>query len=192
MGSVVYGIGVSLDGYMEGPDHDISWHVVDDELHEYFNDEYRAAGVFVHGRGVWEAMSGAWPAIADDPAQPDVYRDFAAVWVAKPKLVYSRTLTEVGWNSELRREVDPDEIRALAASTDGQIAVGGADLAATFFAHDLIDEVRLCLTPVLLGAGTPAFPAAGDRKRWELVEHRVFGGGVVLVRYVRGTADTHA
>jgi dihydrofolate reductase len=181
---------VSLDGYMEAPGHDISWHVVGDELHHHINETLAETGVFVHGRRSWELMASVWPTLDQDPSQPESMRAFAPIWRDMPKLVYSRTLTEVGWNAELRREVDPDEIRALKAAAGGDIVVGGANLAATFFAHDLVDELRLHVMPVLLGAGTPAFPAAGAVKHWQLAESRTFEGGVVMLRYERG--DTQA
>jgi dihydrofolate reductase len=185
MRKVVVLSSVSLDGYMEGPGHDISWHLVGDELHDDINETLVGMGAFIHGRRSWELMASVWPTLDQDLSQPASMRRFAPIWRDTPKIVYSRTLTEAGWNAEIRREVDPDEIRAMKAAEGGDIVVGGADLAATFFAHDLVDELRLHVMPVLLGAGTPAFPAAGLVKHWQLTETRTFDPGVVMLRYER-------
>jgi dihydrofolate reductase len=190
MRKVLVNMSVSLDGYVEAPGRDIDWHLVDDELHEHMNETLATMGAFIHGRVTWELMAAVWPTLDQDPTQPESMRRFAPIWRDMPKIVYSRTLTEAGWNAEIRREVDPGEIRALKAQDGGDIVVGGANLAATFFAHDLVDELRLFVVPVLLGAGTPMFPAAGDVKRWTLVENRAFGNGVVLLRYARGSDRT--
>jgi dihydrofolate reductase len=185
MRKILTNTSVSLDGYLEGPGHDISWHLVDEEVHDYLNEVLAGMGAFIHGRVTWELMSSVWPRLDEDPSMPAPMRRFAPIWRDMPKLVYSRTLTEAGWNAEIRTEVDPREIRALKAEEGGDIVVGGANLAATFFAHDLIDELRLLVMPVLLGAGTPVFPAGGEVKHWALAESRAFGNGVVLLRYER-------
>jgi dihydrofolate reductase len=188
MRKIVLGMSVSLDGYVEGPGRDIGWHLVDDELHEHFNETLAVMGGFIDGRVSWELMAASWPHLDEDPSQPAPMRAFAAIWRDMPKIVYSRTLREAGWNTEIRREVDPDEVRELKAQPGGDLALGGADLAATFLAHDLVDELSLYLNPILLGAGKPLFPAAGDVKRWRLAENRTFGNGVVLLRYARASA----
>ena len=190
MPKVVFSLSVSLDGYMEGPDRDISWHLIGAELHGHMNEWLGTAGAFLEGRVTWELMAAYWPTADQDPDASPEEREFAPIWRDTPKIVYSRTLTEAGWNTEIRREVDPDEVRAMAAAPGGDIVVGGPNLVATFLAHDLVDELRLYVNPVLLGAGTPMFPAAGDVKQWRLAENRTFGNGVVLLRYERGSART--
>jgi len=183
---------ISLDGYIEAPGGDISWHLVDDELHDHFNEVLGAMSAFIHGRVTWELMAAAWPPLDGDSDAPRPMREFAAIWRDMPKLAYSRTLQEAGWNTEIRREVDVEEIRALQAQPGGDISLGGADLAATFFARDLVDELRLYVVPVLLGEGKPLFPAAGELKTWRPAETRAFGNGVVLLRYERASTPGEA
>src|ERR1044072_1056272 len=114
---------------------------------------------FIHGRAAHELMAGYWPTADTDPQSPEVQREFARIWRDMPKLVFSRTLDRVDWNAELRREVDIAEIEQLKARSDGDITLGGADLAATFMRPDLIDEYHLCVHPVPVGAGRRLFPA---------------------------------
>ncbi|MCR3751026.1 dihydrofolate reductase family protein [Lentzea californiensis] len=169
---------VSLDGFMEGPGHDISWHVVDDELHEHFNTGLARMTRFIDGRRSHETMLETWPHTDDHPEWPQPMHDFGRIWRDMPKIVYSRTLDTTEWNTTVKREVVPDEIRALA----GDSMVGGAQLVGSFFEHDLIDEVRLYLNPVAIGEGTPFFkkPIA-----LALESTRAFGTGVVELIYGR-------
>jgi len=176
---------VSLDGYMEGPGRDISWHLVDEELHAYFNDYLAPMSAFLDGRVTHELMASVWPAAAEDPAEEPLMREFGRIWVDKPKILFSRTLDDTRWNTTVRREVDAAEIRALQAQPGGDMVVGGADLVDTFRKLDLIDGYRIFVHPVLVGAGTPFFKAADALTSLELVETRTFGNGVVLLRYDR-------
>jgi dihydrofolate reductase len=185
MRKIVLMMSVSLDGFMEGPHREIDWHLVDDELHGYFNEYLSTMGAFLHGRVTYELMADYWPAADEDPSSPAVIRDFARIWREMPKVVYSRTLERADWNSTVVREVVPAEVEALKAGSGGDLTLGGADLAAAFAAHDLIDEYHICVHPVLLGEGKPLFPRAADRKALRLVENRLFGNGVVLLRYAR-------
>jgi dihydrofolate reductase len=184
MGQIVVGLSVSLDGYFAGPAGELDWHRVDEELHQHFNDTSRAMSWFLDGRVMWELMAGYWPTADEDPTASPPEIEFAGIWRDMPKIVFSRTLTEAGWNTTIRRQVDPDEIRALAAEADGDLSVGGADLIASFVAHDLIDEWRIYVVPVVIGAGKPLW-APDTRLDLRLVEHRAFGNDVVLLRYRR-------
>jgi dihydrofolate reductase len=183
MRKIVVSLSVSLDGYIEGPDRDISWHLVDDELHQHFNDELRTMGGFISGRVTYELMAGYWPYADADPANPAPVREFAGIWRDMPKLAYSRTLRHADWNTTIKRDVDPDEIRALKALPGGDLALGGAELAAAFRAHDLVDEWRLYVNPILIGRGKPLFDEADTATKLRLAESRTFGSGVVLLRY---------
>ncbi|SEQ35360.1 dihydrofolate reductase family protein [Lentzea albida] len=169
---------VSLDGFFEGPDHDIDWHHMNDELHGHINAELAKFGTFVNGRRNHELMLGAWPHAEDHPEWPQAMRDFAPIWRNARKIVYSRTKHFTDWNSETRTEVDPDEIRRLP----GDVMVGGNELLQTFFEHDLVDEVRLYLNPVAIGAGTPFFRKPNALA---LKSTRAFGNGVVELIYGR-------
>ena len=185
MRTVVLFMSVSVDGFFEGPDRDISWHLVDDELHSHFNSELRAMGAFLDGRVTYELMAGFWPTADADPDSPEPVREFAGIWRDMPKIVFSRTLERADWNTTIWRDVVVEEIRALMAEPGGDLALGGADLAATFRRLDLIDEYRLYVHPVLLGRGTPLFRASDARRSLKIVESRTFGNGVVLLRYGR-------
>ncbi|WP_439656482.1 dihydrofolate reductase family protein [Lentzea sp. HUAS TT2] len=169
---------ISLDGFMEGPDHDLSWHVVDDELHEHFNTGLARMSRFIDGRRNHETMVETWPHTDAHPEWPRPMHDFGRIWRDMPKIVYSRTLETIDWNTTVQREIVPDEIRALP----GDSMVGGAQLVGSFFEHGLIDEVRLYLNPVAIGAGTPFFkqPIA-----LALKSTRAFGSGVVELVYGR-------
>jgi len=181
MRRLVFMMSVSLDGYFEGLDHDLSWHMITDELHQHFNDELRGMGAFIEGRVNYELMEGFWPTADADPDAPLPVREFAAIWRDTPKIVVSRTLERVGPNATLMREVDPDAIRTMKAEPGGDLGVGGANLVATFIAYDLIDEYRLYIHPVVIGEGRRLFPDAMHLDL-TLVESRAFANGVVLLR----------
>ncbi|MGW1837758.1 dihydrofolate reductase family protein [Streptomyces sp. NPDC002067] len=182
MRKIVLMMSVSLDGYFEGPGRDLGRHCVDDELRRHCNAYLATAGGFLDGRVTHELMAAHWSAAAD-PDAPAPVAEFAAIWRAAPKYVFSRTLEHVAPGTTLLREVDPDLIRALKSRPGGDLCLGGADLAATFFRHGLVDELRLYVHPVLLGAGTPLLPRAGARVPLRLVETHPFGNGVVLLRH---------
>jgi dihydrofolate reductase len=185
MGRVVWMMSISLDGYMEGPDHDLSWHLVDDELHRHFNEYLAGAGAFLGGRVTYELMAAYWPTADHDPDISEPEREFAGIWREKPQVVFSRTLEQVGPNTTILRSVEPAQIESMKREIEGDLVVGGADLGATFRRLDLIDEHRIYVHPVLVGEGTLAFPPTGERQSMRLVEHRTFGSGVVLLRYAR-------
>lgn len=185
---IVASISVSLDGFFEGPERDIDWHFVDEELHQHFNDVFRTMGAFVEGRVTYELMEEFWPTADQDPANAGPMAEFAGIWRRMPKYVCSRTLESAGPGATVLREVDPDQVRALRDAASGNLAVGGADLLETFRRLDLVDEYRIYVHPVLLGRGRPFFRDAESRQGLRLLESRVFGTGVVLLRYetVRG------
>ncbi|MFF8828812.1 dihydrofolate reductase family protein [Streptomyces sp. NPDC015131] len=185
MGKIILSMSVSLDGYMEGPDRDIDWHTVDEELHTHFNEEMGAVGAFLEGRVTYQLMEEYWPTADEDPGADRVTRDFARIWREKPKYVYSRTLQEAGPNATIIRDVDPDDVAALREQYPDGLAVGGADLAAVFGRYGLIDEYRVYVHPVLLGRGKPLFPEGEGRVRLRLTGTRAFGNGVVMLRYER-------
>lgn len=186
MRKIIYSMSVSLDGFFEGPDRDISWHRVDDELHRYFNERIAELGGFLHGRVVHELMADFWPTADQDPANAGPMADFAAIWRNMPKYVYSRTLERADWNSTVVHEVVPEEVRALKEQPGGDLGLGGADLAASFAALDLIDEYRVYVHPVLIGRGRSMFPSTDTRTALRLAGTRTFGSGVVELRYERG------
>ena len=181
MRKLIYGIGVSLDGYINDRDGGIDWTDPDDELHQFHNDRYRELEISLHGRRLYELMAEYWPRVPED-ASP-IERDFAELWTTKPKVVFSRTLTEVHWNSRLVGADAVEEVRRLKAEGEGVMEVGGAGLAASLIPHGLIDEYQLFLSPVVLGGGTSMFPPLDERLQLRLVETRHFATAVML-RYL--------
>ncbi|MFD0361056.1 dihydrofolate reductase family protein [Nocardia sp. GCM10030253] len=181
MRKLIYGLSVSLDGYINDRDGNIDWTNPDEELHQFHNDRYREIEVSLHGRRLYELMAEYWPHVPEDA--PRIEREFGRLWTEKPKVVFSRTLTEVHWNSTLISENAVEEVRRLKAGGDGVIEVGGASLAASLMPHGLIDEYQLFLLPVMLGGGTPFFPSLNTRIQLRLAETRHFNT-VVMLRYL--------
>ena len=186
---LIWMMSVSLDGFFEGPDRELDWHMVDDELHRHFNEELATMGAFLGGRVTHDLMAGFWPTADADPANAGPVAEFAGIWRDMPKLVYSRTLERADWNTTIVREVVPEEIERLKAEPGGDLLLGGADLAATFMRHDLIDEYRIYMHPVVIGRGRPMFRPSDTRLDLLLAGARSFGNGVVQLRYSRGRAD---
>jgi len=187
MAKVVYVESMSLDGYIEGPDRAIDWHLVDDEVHGHFNDMLGTMGAFLSGRVTYDLMASYWPTAASDPDATPLMVEFAQIWLDTPKVVYSTTLERAEWNTTVVRDVVPADVRQLKAVTDGDLALSGSDVARTFLAHGLIDEVRAYVHPVVIGRGKPMFQPSETRTRLALVETRTFGNGVVLLRYTVST-----
>lgn len=188
MRKVVLGMSVSLDGFIEGPERQIDWHLIDDELHSHVNEYLSTMGAFLSGRVTHELMAEFWPTADTDPSSTGPMVEFARIWRDMPKFVFSRTLERTDWNTTIVREVVVEEILKLKARPGGDLALGGADLAAVFMRHDLIDEYRLYIHPIVLGRGKPLFPASDAKTNLRLVETRPFGNGVVLLRYQRSMA----
>jgi len=188
MRKIILMMSVSVDGFMEGPHRELDWHSVDDELHSHFNDELRGAGALLEGRVTYELMAGFWPTADTNPASTRPVVEFARIWREMPKIVFSRTLEWAGWNTIIAREVVPEEIQALKAQPGGDMVLGGANLAAAFLHHGLIDEYRIYVHPVIIGRGRPMFQPSDARINLRLAETRTFGNGVVLLRYARREA----
>lgn len=183
MSDVIYSLAVSLDGFVEGPNREIDWSAPDEELHAFYNARARDTGLFLHGRRIYELMAGYWPAVNEKQSGPAHEIEFARIWTRTPKIVFSRSLDKVDWNSTLKRDVVADEIIALKAQVAEDMDVGGPTLAAAFMRLGLIDEYRLFVFPIVLGGGTPYFPPLEQRMKLRLVESRKFGCGVVYLRY---------
>jgi dihydrofolate reductase len=186
MRKLIYSIGVSLDGYIAGPNGEIDWSAPDEELHRFHNDQTRELGGHLLGRGLYETMV-FWETADQDPSAAEHELEFARLWKDLPKIVFSKTLDQVEGNAKLVRKVVPEEIAELKAQPGKDLAVGGAGLAATLIELGLVDEFRLFVSPVVLGGGTPYFPALEDRIDLELLETRTFGSRVVYTRYGRIT-----
>lgn len=188
MRSVYLFMSLSVDGYFEGLNHDLSWHHIDDEVNRFAIEQLEKTDVFLWGRRVYQLMEDYWPKAADDPATSKDNRKIADLMNNTEKIVFSRTLKAVketeNWrNVSLVRELDPAAIRRLKEQPGKEIGVGGSELALAFMREGLIDELRFMVTPVVVGQGTPIFQGMLGRTDLELTETRRFGSGNVLLRY---------
>lgn len=184
MRKLIFMMSVSLDGYFEGPDRELDWQLVDAELHGHFNAWLAGAVLFLDGRVTYELMAGFWPTADEDPSASPEMAEFAGIWRDMPKIVYSKTLERAGWNTTIVRDVAVEEVNALKAQPGGDMVIGGADLAQTFMRHDLIDEYRFYIQPVVLGRGRRLFQS-DVTVNLRLAGTQTFGSGVVLLRYER-------
>jgi dihydrofolate reductase len=191
MGKLIYCLNVSLDGFVADADGGLDWASVDDELHTWFNERMRTLDASLYGRRLYELMAAYWPTAGSDPAATDTERDFARVWLATPKIVFSTSLGSVEWNSRLVSGDVGERLAELRSEFPGDMEVAGPDLAARFVARGLVDAYELLVHPVILGAGMPFFPTLTGPIRLRLLGTRTFGSGVVLLRYeaVRGRAS---
>ena len=185
MRKLVWMVSVSVDGYMEGPNREIDWHMVDDELHRHLNGWLAGTGAFLEGRVTYELMAQFWPTADQDPAATPTIIEFAQIWRDMPKVVYSRTMERADWHATVVHDVVPAEVLALKAQPGRDLVLGGADLAAEFARHDLIDEYRLYVHPIVIGRGTPMLRPSDARVSLRLIETHTFGNGVVMLRYER-------
>jgi dihydrofolate reductase len=172
---VIYSMSVSLDGFIAGPDGSTDWAAPDEELMAFHNEQTRELAAHLCGRGLYEDML-PWETRTGE---------FAQLWQAVPKVVFSTTLEAVEGNATLATAPVAEEVARLQEGPDGYLSVGGAGFASTLVAQDLIDEYRLFVNPVGLGGGTPFFPDHHERLTLELVETRTFGARVVYLRYRR-------
>jgi dihydrofolate reductase len=178
MKKVIFQMSLSIDGYFEGPNREIDWNILDEDFDAYAVETLRATDVLIMGRKNYELMAGYWPtASSDDPITEYVN--------ARPKLVFSRTLERVDWqNSRLATGSVADEVAALKrAPGDGLLLVGGSDLAVSFLEQGLIDEIRIILAPILLGAGKTVFDGIHERYPLRLLSTRSFKSGTVILTY---------
>jgi dihydrofolate reductase len=183
MGAVIYSTGVSLDGFIAGPEGEIDWAAPDQELMRFHNEQTRELGVHLCGRRLYETML-PWETAGETRSDP-LELEFAQIWKAIPKVVFSSTLQQVEGNARLARAGVADEVATLKEQSDKNVSVGGAGLASSLVELNLIDEYRLFVSPVVLGGGTRYFPPLDERIGLELVETRTFGARVVYLRYRR-------
>ena len=183
MRKVIYLMMVSLDGFVEGPNRELDWQIIDEELHTFVNNQQSAIDTYLYGRRMYQLMVNDWPTVDTDPSAPEYMVEFARIWKSMPKIVFSRTLDRVEWNSRLVRGNIAEEVAKLKAQPGKDMSVGGANLASTFIRLGLIDEYRIFIHPVVVGRGTPFFPALDDPLKLRLVETRTFGSGVVYLCY---------
>lgn len=188
MGILIYAANISLDGFLEDEAGSFDWSVPDEEVHAFWNEHERHIGTSLYGRRMYETMR-VWE--SDDWLldQPPVVREYAGIWRATDKVVYSSSLAEVSTaRTRFERHFDPEAVRRLKRNSDADLSIGGAGIAAEAFRHGLVDECVLLVCPVLVGGGKEALPR-GIRLDLELLDHRRFANGVVYLRHaVRRTA----
>jgi dihydrofolate reductase len=176
---LIYSAISSLDGYVEDEDGKFDWAAPDDEVHAFVNELERSVGTYLYGRRMYETMA-AWESIDD---QRPFMRDYAEIWRAAEKVVYSRSLDSVSSaRTRIERDFEPDAVRQLKETAGTDVSIGGADLAGQAIKAGLVDEYHLFLVPVLVGGGKRALPD-GVHLELELLDERRFGSGVVYLRY---------
>ncbi len=180
---LVYSMGVSADGFISDREGDFGWGVPDEEQFRFHLEEVSRLGAILMGRRLYETML-VWET---DPAmrRDEVDNAFADVWSALPKVVFSRTLDRVEGNARLAERPLAEEVAAALGATDTEVEIGGADLAAQAIGLDLVDELRMFRSPIVVGGGTPFLPPVAEPLELELVETRTFGSRVVFERYRR-------
>lgn len=184
IGKLIYSLNVSLDGFVETPDHGLDWATVDDEVHSWFNDQTRTLDASLYGRRMYELMADYWPRAENDPTATDAMLEFARIWKPMPKIVFSTSLKRVEHNSRLVNGDVGTVLDGLRDEFDGDLDVGGPNLASQFVRRGLVDEYQLVIHPVVLGVGTPFWPKLDGPLRLRLVETRTFASGVELRSYV--------
>jgi dihydrofolate reductase len=181
MAKLIYSAITSLDGYVADEDGNFDWAEPDEEVHSFVNELERPVGTYLYGRRMYEVMV-AWETI-DLSDQSPFIRDYAEIWRAADKIVYSKTLETVSSaRTRLERDFDPGSVRRMKAQAGADISAGGPDLAAQAIEAGLVDKCHLFLTPIVVGGGKRSLPDSG-RLKLELLDERRFGNGVVHLRY---------
>jgi dihydrofolate reductase len=183
---LIYSAITSLDGYVADEDGDFSWAEPDEEVHAFVNDLMRPVGTHLYGRRLYEVMT-VWETDPSLAAASPVMRDFAELWQAADKVVYSRTLATASTaRTRIERELHPDALRQLKAEADGDLLIGGPELAGQAIREGLVDECQLLLAPIVVGGGKRALP---PNARWELelTDERAFESGMVHLGYRTST-----
>ena len=182
MAKLIYSAIASLDGYIEDEDGKFDWAAPDEEVHTFINDLERPVGTYLYGRRMYETMAG-WETDPTLAAQSQHMRDFAHIWQAADKIVYSKTLETVSTgNTRVEREFDPEAVRRMKASAESDLTVSGPELAAHAFKGGLVDELQLFVAPTMVGGGKRSLPD-DVRLDLELLDERRFGRGMVYLRY---------
>jgi dihydrofolate reductase len=182
MAKLIYSAIASLDGYVEDERGNFDWAAPDNEVHAFINDLERSVGTYLYGRRMYETMV-YWETVSTGDDQLAVSREFAQIWRAADKIVYSRTLETVSSErTRIEREFEPDAVQRLVEASAADVTVGGAELAGVAMRAGLVDECQLLLAPIIVGGGKRALPNDVVAPL-ELLDERRFGGGVVHLRY---------
>ncbi|MGH2352559.1 MAG: dihydrofolate reductase family protein [Chloroflexota bacterium] len=182
MAKLIYSAITSLDGYAADEDGNFDWAAPDEEVHTFVNDLERPVGTYLYGRQMYEVMAG-WETAHTRTDQPPFMQDFAELWQAAEKIVYSKTLqTASSARTRIERDFDPDAVRQMKARAGRDLTVGGPDLAAQAIKAGLVDEYHLFVAPIVVGGGKPSLPS-NVRLKLELLDERRFGNGMIYLHY---------
>jgi dihydrofolate reductase len=184
MGTLIFSMGVSVDGFIADREGDFQWSAPDEAQFQFHLDEVAGLGAYLLGRRLYEAMR-VWETDPSLREGAESRAEFAEVWAALPKVVFSRTLTAVEGNARLASGSIAEEVAAALATTDREVSIGGAGLAAGAITLGLVDEFRVFRYPVVVGGGTPYLPPVTEKLTLELVETRTFASQVIFERYRR-------
>ena len=185
MAKLIYMTIASLDGYVADAEGSFAWGKPDAEVHAFVNDLERGVGTYLYGRRMYEVMV-AWEKLGDEPDHPDHIRDYAEIWRASEKVVYSRTLEQVSSErTRIEREFDPRVVQTMKNEAAGDLSVAGPHLAAEAFKAGLVDECHLVIAPAIVGGGNRSLPD-GVRLDLELADERRFANGMAYLRYAVG------
>jgi len=186
MRQVVYAASISVDGFIGADDGDNDWVTPDPELHRHFNELDASFDTHLYGRRMYELMAEFWPTADEQPDAPDYIVEYARIWRDMPKVVFSKSLREVEWNSRLYSGDAVEEVARLKREPGGDMGIGGTALATSLARAGLIDEFRFYVMPTIVGSGTPMFATLGRHIDLATVEVQEFGSGAVLLRYRKG------
>ncbi|WP_208590241.1 dihydrofolate reductase family protein [Gracilibacillus suaedae] len=183
MRQVIYSQMVSVDGYIEDQNGSIDWSKPDEEVFQHIIDQEKMVDTHLYGRKTYENMAGHWPAVLNDPKSSSQDKEWARMWVDRKKIVFSKTLAKVEWNSKIVKSNIKEEIETEKAMPGKNLSLGGASIAHTMIELDLIDEYWLYVHPVTLGRGKPMFH---KQLTLQLAEAQSFASGIVLLKYQKG------
>ena len=184
MRKIIFSIPVSLDGFIEGPQRELDWVIADDELHDFATNLLKDADLLLYGRVTYELMANYWPNAPSDPQATESMKRFANTLNPMRKIVFSRTLQQVDWNTQVRKKFDPDDVRFLKEQAGKNIALsGGAQIAAEFFKYGLVDEFVPIVQPVAIRRGKALFSGLQNLPKLAFQDSQRFGSGAVALRY---------
>ena len=183
MRKIIFAINVTLDGFFEGLHQELDWSIADAEMHDFYAKLEEGADLLIYGRVTYQMMASYWPTAPSDPnATPSEIR-FANALNPKPKIVYSKTISQAGWNTQVKNTFDPEEIREMKSQEGSYILLGGAKIAKVFFDHGLVDEYYPMIHPVAIGAGNAVFSGVSVLPRLEMQAIHRLASGAVDIQY---------
>jgi dihydrofolate reductase len=190
MRKIIYSLSVSLDGFVETSAKSLDWVTINEEIHTFYNRQSEGLDAFLYGRNMYELMSAYWPTADENPSAHAAEVDFSRIWKATPKIVFSKTLDHVDWNSRLVKGDLAEEVIQLKDQPGKPLGVGGPTLAASLIRLGLVDEFHLMVNPVILGSGTPLLPDLDHPLKLKLVQTHTYNSGVVYLHYISKPTET--